>query len=191
MLTLQSSFSGGIFLLGISLVLSGCVREVRPDGGRGLLPVGAAAPNIRGTTSEGTPIELTATRGHPSVVYFYPKDATPGCTKEACAFRDVYKKYDARHVTIFGVSRDSEESHRKFRLEHKLPFPLVADEDGTAARAYGVSSTLGMTSRVTFLVGADGKIAHVWGDVDPGVHADQVLAVVDGLAGSGSPEASP
>lgn len=87
--------------------------------------------------------------------------------------------YEARHVAIFGVSRDSEESHKKFRAKHSLPFPLVADEDGRVAHAYGVSSMLGMTSRVTFLVGADGTIVRVWPDVDPGIHADEVLAAAE------------
>ena len=91
------------------------------------------------------------------------------------AFRDAWKKYQDAQVTIIGVSRDSEESHRKFVAEHQLPFPLAADEKGDIEKSYGVSSTLGMTSRVTFLIAPDGKIAHVWPDVDPGVHASEVL----------------
>ncbi|MGA7118738.1 MAG: peroxiredoxin [Polyangiaceae bacterium] len=157
-------------------LFAGCLHPVRPDGGTGLLPVGALAPDIVGTSREGKPVRLSSVRGHAAVVYFYPKDETPGCTREACAFRDAFAKYEALAVTIFGVSRDSEDSHREFRKNHELPFPLVADEDGTVARAYGVSSTLGMASRVTFLVGADGRILRVWPDVDPGVHAEQVLA---------------
>jgi peroxiredoxin Q/BCP len=156
-----------------------CARTVRPDGGTGLLPVGAIAPELSGTTSDGKTKTLSAVRGHAAVVYFYPKDGTPGCTREACAFRDAFTKYDLLNVVIFGVSRDSEENHREFRAKHHLQFPLTADEDGNVARAYGVSSTLGMTSRVTFLVGPDGRIARVWPDVDPGVHADQVLAAVN------------
>ncbi len=97
----------------------------------------------------------------------------------------------ARHVTIFGVSRDSEEDHKEFRAAHQLPFPLVADEDGSIARAYGVSpSRFGMTSRVTFLVSGDGRIAHVWPNVDPGVHADEVLAAVESVE-SARPSANP
>jgi len=143
------------------------------------LPVGAVAPDVTGTTSDGRSTTLSAVRGHASVVYFYPKDETPGCTKEACAFRDAFTRYEARKVTIFGVSRDSEESHRKFRANHSLPFPLVADEDGSIASAYGVSSTFGMTSRVTFLIGTDGRVVRIWPDVDPGVHADEVLAAAE------------
>ena len=168
-----------LLVLGMSVVALGCTRVVRPDGGTGLLPVGAAAPDIVGTSRDGNATHLSEVRGHPSVVYFYPKDESPGCTREACAFRDAFTKYEAKSVTIFGVSNDSEENHRKFRLEHKLPFPLVADEDGSVARAYGVASTLGMEARVTFLVGSNGRVVRVWPDVDPGVHADEVLAAVD------------
>jgi peroxiredoxin Q/BCP len=112
-------------------------------------------------------------------VYFYPRDETPGCTKEACAFRDAFDNYSARQVTIFGVSGDSAESHRAFSENHKLPFPLVADDDGSLARAYGVPTTFGMATRVTFLIDENGRVAHVWPDVDPGVHADQVLTLID------------
>jgi thioredoxin-dependent peroxiredoxin len=187
---MRRSMKTALLLVGLSLGAPSCGQVVRPDGGAGLLPVGSPAPDMTATTNDGGSLRLSAVQGHPSVVYFYPRDETPGCTKEACAFRDAFAKYETRGVAIFGVSRDSEASHRSFRLEHKLPFPLVADEAGTVARAYGVSSTLGMASRVTFLVGADGRIARVWPDVDPGVHADQVLAAVDGLvpaAASASP----
>jgi peroxiredoxin Q/BCP len=174
-----------LLVLGLSL-LGACAPVSRPDGGSGLLPVGAIAPEVVGTSRDGQAARLSAVRGHAAVVYFYPKDETPGCTHEACAFRDAFAKYEARHVTIFGVSRDSDESHAQFRASHSLPFPLVADEDGTVARAYGVPSTLGMASRVTFLVGRDGRIARVWPDVDPGVHAAEVLAAVDAVEGGGS-----
>lgn len=171
-------------VLAILVALSGslsaaCGPIVRPDGGSGLLPVGAIAPEVVGEAPDGSVTRLSAVRGHSAVVYFYPKDGTPGCTKEACAFRDAFSGYERLHVTIFGVSRDSSESHAEFRESQRLPFSLVADESGAIARAYGVSSTLGMASRVTFLVGADGRVARVWPDVDPGVHAKQVLAAVE------------
>jgi peroxiredoxin Q/BCP len=134
------------------------------------------APDVVGKRPDGSVARLSALRGHQAVVYFYPADETPGCTKEACAFRDAFKEYEALGVTIFGVSRDSAESHDEFQTKHALPFPLVADENGALSRAYGVSSTFGLDSRVTFLVGVDGRIAHVWPDVDPGVHAKEVIA---------------
>jgi peroxiredoxin Q/BCP len=130
-------------------------------------------------------LALSSVRGHLVVVYFYPKDETPGCTKEACAFRDWFAKYEARQVTIFGVSRDSAQRHEEFRAKHNLPFPMVADEDGAVARAYGVPSILGMSSRMTFLVSKDGKIVRVWPNVDPGVHAQEVLAAIDAESGGG------
>jgi peroxiredoxin Q/BCP len=167
----------GAAALAIGGALAACGQVKRPDGGVGLLPVGAPAPDVQGRDASGKLVHLVDVRGNFAVVYFYPKDETPGCTTEACAFRDSFKRYETAHVTIFGVSRDSAESHEKFQKHHGLPFPLVAD-DGSASDAYGVSSTLGMDSRVTFLVGPDGKIAHVWPKVDPGVHADEVLAAV-------------
>ena len=179
-----------ILCLGLTMLFGACRPAERPDGGRGPLPIGAVAPDVTGTASDGSSTTLSAARGHAAVVYFYPKDETPGCTKEACAFRDAFTKYEARRVTIFGVSRDSEESHKKFRAKHSLPFPLVADEDGKIASAYGVSSTLGMASRVTFLVGADGTIVRSWPDVDPGVHADEVLAAAQ-AAQAGETKAMP
>lgn len=155
-----------------------CGATQRPDGGTGLLTAGAPAPEVVGYREDGSIARLSASQGHAAVVYFYPKDGTPGCTKEACAFRDAWDQYSKKSVEVFGVSRDSRESHDRFRKEHKLPFPLVPDENGEVARSYGVGSILGMSSRVTFLVGADGRIARVWKDVDPGIHAKDVLAAV-------------
>jgi len=156
-----------------------CGPIVRPDGGAGLLPVGAVAPEIVGAAPDGSQTRLSAARGHSAIVYFYPKDGTPGCTQEACAFRDAFSGYQRLHVTIFGVSRDSNEIHAEFRDRHRLPFSLVSDPSGAIGHAYGVSSPLGMSARVTFLVGPDGRISRVWPDVDPGVHAAQVLAAVE------------
>jgi peroxiredoxin Q/BCP len=159
---------------GCAVVACGAVR--RPDGGAGLLPVGAVAPDVAGRDATGKVIHLADVRGQHAVVYFYPKDETSGCTKEACAFRDAAARYAAAHVTVFGVSRDSQTSHDEFAKHHQLPFPLVADPDGSVSRAYGVGATLGMDSRVSFLVGADGKVERVWPDVNPAVHADEVLS---------------
>jgi peroxiredoxin Q/BCP len=163
-------------LVACAIALASCGPARRPDGGVGLLPIGAPAPDLEGHDGEDRPVRLSGLRGKRAVVYFYPKDGTPGCTKEACAFRDAWDRYQRAGVVILGVSRDSAESHKEFAKHHELPFPLVADEDGAIARAYGVSSFLGMSSRVSFLVSKDGRIARVWPDVDPGTHADQVLA---------------
>jgi len=164
----------------LALVLFLACRPVlRSDGGRGLLPVGATAPEVTGTTLDGKTVSLAQSRGRRALVYFYPKDSTPGCTREACALRDTFDRFTARGVVIFGVSQDSRESHQDFAQEHRLPFPLVADEEGSIARDYGVSSTFGFSSRVSFLIDERGRVAHVWPDVDPAVHADRVLAVID------------
>jgi peroxiredoxin Q/BCP len=163
------------------LLLTACAAQQRPDGGKGLLPVGAAAPELVGRDAAGQALRLSERRGKPSVVYFYPKDDTPGCTKEACAFRDAFARFSAVGITIFGVSRDSEASHAEFRKKHELPFPLVADESGAVQTAYGVPSRLGKAARVSFLVDGGGRIARVWPDVDPGVHADEVLAAAQEL----------
>lgn len=153
----------------------------RPDGQYGLLPVGAPAPDLEAVDANGVTTRLSALRGQPVVVYFYPHDATPGCTTEACAFRDAWDKLKAAHVAVIGVSSQSRESHLAFQKDQHLPFPLVADESGRAQRAYGVPRGLFGDSRVSFLVDASGRVAKVWPDVDPAVHADDVLAAAKAL----------
>ena len=159
-----------------ALALSACGGDATD-----LLAPGATAPDVVGEAANGDAVHLSAQTGKPAVVYFYPKDDTPGCTKEACAFRDAFDAYVKAGVTIFGVSGDDAASHRAFRAKHALPFPLVADVDGAVQRAYGVRSRMGMPARVTFIVGRDGKIARVFPDVDPGVHAGEVLAAIAAL----------
>ncbi|MEY4583449.1 MAG: hypothetical protein RL701_8152 [Pseudomonadota bacterium] len=165
-----------------AFALVACGAQQRPDGGQGVLPVGAVAPDVSGHDVTGQESRLSQNRGRLAVVYFYPKDATPGCTREACSFRDTWARFSERGVQIFGVSRDNEASHTKFLKEHELPFPLVADDSGRIQKAYGVPDRLGMAARVTFLIDKSGRIARVWPDVDPGVHADEVLHAVDELA---------
>lgn len=167
--------SAGAALLGGASALFACGAVQRPDGGSGLLPEGAMAPAVSGVDQNGATRSLAAERGHPVVVYFYPKDGTPGCTTEACAFRDAWATYREAGVQVFGVSSDDRESHAEFAKEHGLPFPLVADDSGAWATAFGVPSMLGLTKRVTFLVDARGRVAKVYPDVDPGVHAARVL----------------
>ncbi len=160
----------------LGLVLLACGDVKRPDGGAGLLPVGAAAPDIAASDPNNHEVKLSSMRGKPVVVYFYPADGTPGCTKEACAFRDAWSRYEKANVAIIGVSSNSAERHEKFQKEEKLPFPLAADESGSIGAAYGVSKKLWGYDRVSFLVDREGKVAKVWPSVDPGVHADEVLA---------------
>jgi thioredoxin-dependent peroxiredoxin len=162
----------------LSLVLAACGSTTRPDGGKGLLAKGAVAPDFEAREPGGSAVRLSGSAGSPRVVYFYPKDETPGCIKEACAFRDAFEKFRVRGVVIFGVSRDSVESHQQFQTHYTLPFALAADEGGSIQAAYGVPSRLGHAARVTFLVGRDGRIVRVFPDVDPAVHAPEVLAAV-------------
>lgn len=174
----------GLVLAGAVLVSCARGQVKRPDGGEGLLAVGTTAPEIVAVDPKGQSVQLSSMRGRPAVVYFYPKDGTPGCTAEACAFRDAWARFGAAGVGLVGVSRDSAESHRAFMVKHRLPFALASDEAGAYERAYGVPSSFGMSGRVTFLVGPDGKIARVWPSVDPGVHATEVLDAAGQLHGT-------
>ena len=121
-------------------------------------------------------------KGQHVILYFYPRDNTPGCTKEACAFRDEFAQFKKEGAVVLGVSTDSVKSHNKFVDKFKLPFLLLADEDKKIAQAYGVwgqKSFLGRkymgTHRVTFLIGPDGKIKKSWPNVKPAEHAQEVL----------------
>jgi len=163
-----------ILLISVAGLFKAVARADEP-----LLAVGAPAPEVVGTDAKGTTFKLSGQKGKFAIVYFYPKDDTPGCTKEACAFRDAFDKFVAAGVTIFGVSRDPEASHKAFMQKYTLPFPLVADTSGAVQKAYQVPNSIwGTTKLVSFLVGPDGKIARVYPDVDPGVHAKELLAAI-------------
>ena len=138
------------------------------------LSVGDPTPKLTATAHDGTTIDLSAL-DEPTVVYFYPKDGTPGCTKEACAFRDVWTEYQDAGVGVIGVSTDDLDSHREFAAEHELPFPLVADPELAWAKSFGVNARAGFVERVSFLLAPDGTIAKIYPGVDPGVHAREVL----------------
>jgi peroxiredoxin Q/BCP len=166
----------------IGCALLACGPTKRPDGGEGLLAVGAEVPEIVAEDPQGKPVKLSELRGQIVAVYFYPKDETPGCTKQACAFRDAWDRLKGAGVQVIGVSRDDADSHRKFAAHHALPFPLAADADGRIQESWGVPSKLpGISARVTFLVGRDGKVARVWPEVDPAVDANNVLAAAAAL----------
>ena len=147
----------------------------------GLLAVGAHAPEFSAMDQSGVAHTLGQELGHAVVLYFYPRDATPGCTTEACAFRDAWSRYEQAGVTVLGVSTDDVDSHRAFAEEHELPFSLLADTDASISNAYGVSLMAGeavMARRVTYVIDAEGNIARVFAEVDPGVHADEVLEAI-------------
>lgn len=150
----------------------------------GMPTVGSEAPAIMLQDQSGRVRTLAEYRGHPVVVYFYPRDATPGCTHEACAFRDAWDRLQATGTVVLGISADDVPSHLSFHDDQHLPFDLLADPENTAATAYGVPVHVGIESRVSFLVDANGHIANVWPDVDPGVHCDEVLAAIAALPAS-------
>ncbi len=154
------------------------------------IDIGDPAPDFTLPGDDGTAISLSGFRGRPVVVYFYPKDNTAGCTREAEAFRDAYAAFKAEGAEIIGISRDGVRSHQRFRDKLGLPFPLLVDEDGAAAEAYGVwkqKSMYGRTymgiERSTFLVGPDGRIRGAWRKVKVPGHADQVLKALEALNG--------
>jgi peroxiredoxin Q/BCP len=166
----------------ISLALANCARTPHDDGKGAptqvaqLLQLRSQIPDLLGRDQDGNTQRLRAYLGRPLLVYFYPKDGTPGCTKEACAFRDVWKKFEAEGIQIVGVSRDDTSSHAKFAKEHRIPFPLIADADARWAGAFGVPlRDNGKFSRVSFLFDRSGKLSHLYENVDPGVHAEEVL----------------
>jgi peroxiredoxin Q/BCP len=143
---------------------------------------GNAAPDFTAKNALGESVRLKDLRGQKVVLYFYPKDDTPGCTKEACSFRDAFAAFKKRGIEVLGVSPDSEASHKKFTAKYKLPFTLLADPDHSIADAYGVygeKKFMGRTymgvKRITFLIDEKGKIKKVFEKVKPEAHANEVL----------------
>ena len=152
------------------------------------LKPGDPAPDFHATTTDGKPVSLKDYRGKKLVMYFYPMDDTPGCTKQACSLRDHNADIVAKGAAILGVSTQDEASHRKFTEKYQLNFPLLADTDGAVGRAYGtlggpglmskLKSAAGMAERVTFVIDENGRIAHVIDKPQVGRHAEEVLALL-------------
>ena len=147
-----------------------------------MLTEGSAAPAFKTTDANGKAVSLKDLRGQKVVLYFYPKDDTPGCTKEACSFRDAFSQYKKKGIAVLGVSPDKEASHQKFITKYKLPFTLLADTDKAIAEAYGVwgeKKFMGRTymgvHRTTFLIDEKGKIKKIFEKVKPEDHASEVL----------------
>ncbi len=147
-----------------------------------MLKEGSAAPAFKTTDANGKAVSLKDLRGQKVVLYFYPKDDTPGCTKEACSFRDAFSQYKKKGIAVLGVSPDKEASHQKFITKYKLPFTLLADTDKAIAEAYGVwgeKKFMGRTymgvHRTTFLIDEKGKIKKIFEKVKPEDHASEVL----------------
>ncbi len=136
--------------------------------------VGKPAPDFTATAQDGTPVHLTALKGKRVVLYFYPKDETPGCTKEACSFRDAWQDLSKTGAVLIGISADTGASHKDFAAHYKLPFLLVSDPDGKIGSTYGVPFA-GHHQRQTIVVGADGNVLKTYRNVDVTVHAAQIL----------------
>ena len=145
------------------------------------IKAGDKAPDFTLSSQSGEPVRLSDRVGERVVVlYFYPKDETPGCTKEACAFRDSYEVFTDAGAEVIGVSSDSVQSHAGFAGHHKLPFTLLSDQGGQVRKSYGVPATLGLLpGRVTYVIDRDGVVRHVLNSqVQIGRHIDSALAVV-------------
>ncbi|MBX3126144.1 MAG: redoxin domain-containing protein [Polyangiaceae bacterium] len=176
---MRGSFS---LLLWLVFSLTGCGGPSAPARDPQLEAV-SLAPAFSAPDESGTLRSLREFRGRAVVLYFYPKDGTPGCTKQACAFRDAWDRLQATGAIVLGVSLDSVESHAAFKAEHRLPFPLLSDLDGRILEAYGVPrSPQGYAARTTFIIDARGVIRRIFPEVDPALHIDEVLPVLQQLA---------
>jgi peroxiredoxin Q/BCP len=144
----------------------------------GLLCPGSPAPDFTAVAHDGQTVTMSGLRGRYVVLFFYPRDDTSGCTKEACGFRDEWGELKRRGVVVLGVSTQDNESHRAFAAKHSLPFQLLPDDNRALTNAYHVPVTLTMARRVTYLIGPDGKIAKVWPSVSPAGHAREVLSSI-------------
>jgi len=148
---------------------------------------GQPAPEFELENDAGKTVRLSDLRGKQVVLYFYPKDDTPGCTKQACGIRDTWGEFERAGAVVLGVSTDSVASHVKFKEKYGLPFPLLADTDHAVADAYGVwgeKKYMGRTyhgvTRSTFVIGEDGTVKRVMHNVKPDSHADEVLTILQG-----------
>ncbi len=141
------------------------------------LSAGTRAPNFTAKDTNGNTVSLSDYNGKTVVLYFYPKDDTPGCTKEACSFRDNYSQYQGKDIAVFGVSMDDETSHKAFTDKFNLPFPLLADTDGSITKAYDVDGG-GYAKRITYVIDADSNISKVYSSINTETHAADILAEI-------------
>ncbi len=139
------------------------------------LTVGTSAPAFTAKDTQGKTVSLTDFAGKNVVLYFYPKDDTPGCTKEACSFRDNYAVYQGKDVAVLGVSADDEGSHQRFTEKFNLPFPLLADVNRSIMQAYDVDGG-GYAKRVTYVINPQGAVSHVYSTINTETHATDILA---------------
>jgi peroxiredoxin Q/BCP len=150
-----------------------------------LLTVGSSAPDFTVKDQNGNTVSLSSQKGKKVVLYFYPKDDTPGCTKEACSFRDNFPKFQKLGVTVYGVSVDDEKKHKKFIEKYELPFTLLADTEKKIVESYkvwGKKKFMGKEymgiNRVTYIIDESGNISHVFEKVKPEGHAEEILSAI-------------
>ncbi|MEY2834287.1 MAG: hypothetical protein RLZZ574_3547 [Cyanobacteriota bacterium] len=141
------------------------------------LSVGSTAPAFTTVDDQGNSVSLADFQGKTVVLYFYPKDDTPGCTKQAQSFRDNFAEYQEQEMVVLGVSQDDQASHQKFKEKYGLPFKLLVDSDGTITQAYDVDGG-GYAKRVTYIIDADGTIAQVDSNVNTSTHATDILTSI-------------
>ena len=150
-----------------------------------MLTIGTQAPDFTLSDKDGNPVTLSSLRGRKVVLYFYPKDNTPGCTRQACAFAGAYAEFEKRGITVIGISKDSVASHQKFAEKYNLPFILLSDPDRIAIEAFGVwqekkmAGKVGMgVVRTTFIIDEDGVITAIMPKVKPDTNAQEILAML-------------
>jgi peroxiredoxin Q/BCP len=166
------------FVLVLSVLVLLAVFALRLRAAQDAPQVGARAPDFSLPDQQGVPRRLSDYRGKWVVLYFYPKDETPGCTKEACAFRDDWQALTALNAQVIGISLDDSQSHAAFANKHRLPFLLLADASGEVVERYGAMMNLVVTKlakRHTYVIAPDGKIAQVYRNVDPGGHSREII----------------
>jgi thioredoxin-dependent peroxiredoxin len=141
------------------------------------LAAGTIAPSFSVKDDAGNTVSMADFKGKTVVLYFYPKDDTPGCTKEACSFRDSFAEYQGKDVVVLGVSMDDSASHQAFKTKYNLPFTLLADTEGALTKAFDVEGS-GYSKRVTFVIGADGVISETIESVQTATHATDILSML-------------
>jgi peroxiredoxin Q/BCP len=182
----------------VILAIGGLALLLKPRGAHAeMLKAGDVAPDFSTYAVLGdqvVPTRLIDYRGRPVVLYFYPKDNTSGCTKEACAFRDGYVRFQQWGIAVLGCSIDGADAHRAFARKYRLPFPLLLDPDKKIAKAYGADNgipILGLDRRITYVIGPDGRIAKVYPQVDPATHATEIIHDLGADKAPPAPVASP